>query len=364
MAVHPEPLLAEDPTRHGLFPVRHRDLYDMATKAENAFWVTKDVDMTKDVVQWPTLRPTERKFISFILAFFSGAEGRVIDNLVKRFHDDVACEEAKQFYELQVAVEAIHKKQYGLMIDALVPDVEEQTKLFASIETVPCIAAKAAWAERYINDQSLTFAERLIAFACVEQIFFSGSFAAIFWVKVHLKKLPGVCHANELISRDEGLHCDFAIHVYNNHIVNKLDVAKIQEIVRSAAEIEKDFVRGSLDVRMVGMSPELMCRYIEYVADRMLNRLKMPYNKDGSLVDQCVLNRSLLPSDPAKDRRNGVAAIYGTRNPFSYMRFMSAPNKSSFFERDVSEYQRGVHKAADKMPKSISVAVSAADDNW
>lgn len=335
-----EPLLTENPERFTLFPIEHDDLFEYANKAEKAFWITDEVLLRKDVLEWPTLRPAEQKFISFILAFFSGAEGKVIENLVKRFLAEVETEEAKQFYELQVAVEAIHKKQYNLLINALIPDKEEQKKLFSSIKTVPCIAAKADWAEKFINDESLSFAERVIAFACVEQIFFSASFAAIYWVKVHLRKLPGLCHANELISRDEGLHCDFAIHLYNNHIVNKVSVSRVQHIVREAAEIEKGFVRDSLDVRLVGMSPDLMCAYVDYVADRLLQRLKQPHNSNNNNVDQYVTDRGLHTND----RRVSIPIIYGVQNPFGFMRFMSVPMKSNFFERDPSEYQRGAHK--------------------
>jgi len=358
-----EPLLTEDPERYTLFPIKYKDLYDFATTAENAFWVTDDVDMVKDVMQWPTLREAERKFISFILAFFAGAEGSVIDNLIKRFHGDVEAEEAKQFYEIQVGVEAIHKKQYNLMINSLIPDETEQRKLFSSIKTVPCIRAKNDWAAKYINS-SLSFGERVIAFAAVEQIFFSGSFAAIYWVKVHLKKLPGLCHANELISRDEGLHCDFAILLYNDHIINKTPISKIQEIIRGAAEIEKNFVRESLNVRLVGMSPELMCRYVDYVADRLLLRLKQPFNKDGSLVDNYLADRRLLPTDPEKDQRKPVPVIYGAKNPFAFMRFMSAPYKSNFFEREPSDYQRGTNKRAENTPVVNGTVVAVEDENW
>jgi ribonucleoside-diphosphate reductase beta chain len=310
--VQHEPLLTHDDNRYSLFPVVHQELYDYANKAEKAFWVTSEVELKKDVLEWPTLKPAEQKFISFILAFFSGAENRVIDNLVKRFHEEVQVEEARLFYEIQIGVEGIHKKQYNLIIDALIPNADEQKTLFASIETVPCIRAKAQWADTFINDPHLPFATRLLAFACVEQIFFSASFAAIYWVKIHLKKLPGLTHSNELISRDEGLHCDFAIHLYNEHVVNKLSPDKVAEVVRAAAEIEKNFVRDSLDVKLVGMSSELMCEYVEYVADRMMTKLR-------------------------------CQAMYNTPNPFSFMRFMSAPNKSNFFERHVSEYSRGAH---------------------
>lgn len=302
-----EPLTVED--RPTLMPIRHPDVYEFACRAEKAIWVTADVKLDKDPVHWAKLSPDVQTFISFVLAFFVGAESTVIATIVQRFHSEIEMHEARQFYGLQIGVETIHEKQYNLLINALIPDEKEQFKLNSSVQNVPCIRAKAQWARDYISNKDASLATRMLAMACVEQIFFSSSFAAIYWVKTYLKVLPGVTQANEYISRDEGLHCDFAIHLLNHHIVEKLGVERMHEIVGKAAEIEKEFVRDSLKVRLIGMSSKLMQTFVEYIADRLLADLGMP-------------------------------PLYKSENPFPFMEFISQRYKSNFFERRVTDYAR------------------------
>lgn len=307
-----EPLLHCPEDRHSLFPIVHKDLYEFAKNAEKAFWVSGEVKLDKDRKDWLELSDSARQFISFVLAFFSGAEGRVIENLVHRFHKEVELPEAKYFYGIQIGVETVHEVMYNKLINAVEPDPVMQKKIFAKVQDVPCIKAKADWAEKWISNVDASFASRVIAFACVEQIYFSASFAAIYWVKTKLRKLPGLCEANELIARDEGVHCDFAIYLYNHYIKERLAPEQIQEIVRSATEIEKNYVRQSLQVDMVGMSADLMVQYVEYVADRLLSEL-------------------------------GVEDIYHSTNPFGFMNHISNMYKSNFFERRVTDYAKGAH---------------------
>lgn len=309
-----EPLLQKDPSRASYFPVKHHDLDAFGERGEQAIWVTQEVDLKRDRADWATLNDNVRQFVSFIIAFFAEAEDVVIDNLVHWMHTSVEVPEAKFFFGIQIGVETIHWKQYNKIIDSLIDDENEKNKLFEAAKSVPVIKAKADWARRCIQDANASFAMRTLMFAVVEMIFFSASFAGIYWVRVHLGKLPGLCQANELIARDEGLHCEFACHILNNHIQEKLPTETIHRVVREAAEIEKAFVRESLRTDLIGMRADQMCAYVEYISDRLLADLKQP-------------------------------PIFHTKNPFvRLMRFISAPCKKNFFEGRVTEYKRGEAK--------------------
>eukprot|EP01129_Flabellula_baltica_P008350 TRINITY_DN3305_c0_g1_i1.p1 TRINITY_DN3305_c0_g1~~TRINITY_DN3305_c0_g1_i1.p1 ORF type:complete len:384 (+),score=85.57 TRINITY_DN3305_c0_g1_i1:94-1152(+) len=302
-----EPLLKENPNRFVLFPIQYDEIWQMYKKAVASFWTTEEIDLGTDVVHWETkLNAQERHFISYVLAFFAASDGIVLENLASRFMREVQLPEARCFYGFQVAIENIHAETYSLLLDTLIKDTEERSRLFNSIETIPSIKMKAEWALRWINETN-TFAERLIAFAAVEGIFFSGSFCSIFWLKKQ-GLMPGLTFSNELISRDEGLHCDFACLLFSM-LKNKPSMSVVEEIIRSAVDMEQDFICESLPVSLLGMNADLMKEYIEFVADRLIVAL-------------------------------GFEKIYNTENPFEWMELISFQGKTNFFERRVAEYQR------------------------
>lgn len=292
--------------RFSLFPIRHTDLWRFYKQAEASFWTAEEVDLSQDRKHWDSLTDDERHFISHVLAFFANSDGVVMENLAARFLFEVQSPEARAFYAFQIAIETIHSEMYGLLIDSYISDVDEKRRLFHAIDTVPCVRQKAEWAMRWI-DSSRTFAERLVAFAAVEGIFFSGSFCAIFWLRKR-GLMPGLTFSNELISRDEGLHCDFACHLYSK-LVRPVDPATIREIIKDAVNIEKNFVCESLPVRLIGMNSDLMSQYIEFVADRLVLQL-------------------------------GCDRIYNSENPFDWMETISLQGKTNFFEKRVADYQR------------------------
>ena len=267
-----EPILKEDPRRFVLFPIQHDDIWSFYKKSEASFWTAEEIDLGPDLHDWDNkLNDDERYFIKHILAFFAASDGIVNENLAENFVAEVQYTEAKFFYGFQIAMENIHSETYSLLIDTYIKDKAEKTKLFNAIETIDCVKKKADWALRWIDNGN--FAERLVAFAAVEGIFFSGSFCSIFWLKKR-GLMPGLSFSNELISRDEGMHCDFACLLYNNHVVNKLSKQTIEDIIRDAVEIEKEFVTDALPVSLIGMNAALMQQYIEFVADRLLASLE------------------------------------------------------------------------------------------
>lgn len=302
-----EPLLRENPRRFVIFPIQYHDIWAMYKKAEASFWTAEEVDLSKDLVHWQQLKPEERHFISHVLAFFAASDGIVNENLVERFSQEVQVTEARCFYGFQIAMENVHSEMYSLLIDTYIKDSAEREFLFNAIETLPCVKKKADWALRWIADESATFAERVIAFAAVEGIFFSGSFAAIFWLKKR-GLMPGLTFSNELISRDEGLHCDFACLMFK-HVVQKPTEIEIISIIRDAVKIEQEFLTEALPVAMIGMNCDLMKKYIEFVADRLLVEL-------------------------------GCPKVYLSENPFDFMEHISLEGKTNFFEKKVGEYQK------------------------
>ncbi|MFM7388791.1 MAG: ribonucleotide-diphosphate reductase subunit beta [Bacteroidota bacterium] len=301
-----EPILTENKNRFVLFPIEHNDIWSFYKKAEASFWTAEEIDLSQDLTDWGQLNDDERHFVKHVLAFFAASDGIVNENLAENFLSEVQYTEAKFFYGFQVAIENIHSETYSLLIDTYIKDTKEKATLFNAIDTLDCVKKKAEWALRWIDKGS--FAERLVAFAAVEGIFFSGSFCSIFWLKKR-GLMPGLCFSNELISRDEGLHCDFACLLYSNHLVNKLDKAQVEEIIRDAVEIEKEFITEALPVKLIGMNSDLMSQYIEFVADRLLVEL-------------------------------GNAKIYNVSCPFDFMEMISIQGKSNFFERRVGEYQK------------------------
>uniref|UniRef100_A0A1L8DXZ6 ribonucleoside-diphosphate reductase n=1 Tax=Nyssomyia neivai TaxID=330878 RepID=A0A1L8DXZ6_9DIPT len=310
-----EPLLRENPRRFVVFPIEYHDIWEMYKKAEASFWTVEEVDLSRDIDHWNALKDCERKFISHVLAFFAASDGIVNENLVERFSQEVQVTEARFFYGFQIAMENVHSEMYSLLIDTYIRDPQEKEFLFNAIETLPCVKKKADWALQWIASKEAHFGERIIAFAAVEGIFFSGSFASIFWLKSR-GIMPGLTFSNELISRDEGLHCDFACLMFK-HLVQKPTKERVIEIIREAVTIEQEFLTDALPVDMLGMNCQLMSQYIEFVADRLLVEL-------------------------------GVEKIYNSKNPFSFMEFISLEGKTNFFEKKVGEYQKaGV--MADRM---------------
>jgi ribonucleoside-diphosphate reductase beta chain len=302
-----EPILKENPNRFVLFPIQHSDIWEMYKKQEASIWTAEELDLSPDLVDWESkLNDDERFFIKHVLAFFAASDGIVNENLAENFLSEVQYTEAKFFYGFQVMMENIHSETYSLLIDTYIKDTKEKNYLFNAIETFEPVKKKADWAMRWIDNGS--YAERLISFAAVEGIFFSGSFCSIFWLKKR-GLMPGLTFSNELISRDEGLHCDFACMLYNNHLVNKLPKEEVQKIIADAVEIEKEFVTESLPVRLIGMNSDLMSQYIEFVADRLLTEL-------------------------------GNDKIYNTSNPFDFMDMINLQGKTNFFEKRVGEYQK------------------------
>jgi len=302
-----EPILEENKNRFVLFPIQHDDIWSFYKKAEASFWTAEEIDLQPDLIDWESkLNDDERHFVKHVLAFFAASDGIVNENLAENFLAEVQYTEAKFFYGFQIAIENIHSETYSLLIDTYIKDKKEKDYLFNAIETLDCVRKKADWALRWIEEGS--FAERLVAFAAVEGIFFSGSFCSIFWLKKR-GLMPGLSFSNELISRDEGLHCDFACLLYNNHVQNKLPKGKIEEIILDAVEIEKEFILDALPVRLIGMNSELMSQYIEFVADRLLTEL-------------------------------GCEKQFNVSNPFDFMEMISIQGKTNFFEKRVGEYQK------------------------
>jgi ribonucleoside-diphosphate reductase beta chain len=302
-----EPLLQENKDRFVLFPIKHQDIWKMYKQHEASFWTAEEIDLQADLPHWQQkLSDDERYFIKHVLAFFAASDGIVNENLAVNFLQEVQYPEARCFYGFQVMMENIHSETYSLLIDTYIKDPTEKDHLLRAIDTIPCVKDKADWALRWIGKGS--FAERLIAFAAVEGIFFSGSFCSIFWLKKR-GLMPGLSFANELISRDEGLHCDFACLLYTRHLVEQLPKETVQKIIGDAVRIEKEFVSDSLPVRLIGMNADLMCQYIEFVADRLL-----------------------LALDCGK--------IFNATNPFDFMELISLQGKTNFFEKRVGEYQK------------------------
>jgi len=301
-----EPILQENKDRFVLFPIKHHDIWDWYKKSEASFWTAEEIVLSADFGHLEYLNEDEKHFVKNVLAFFAASDGIVNENLAENFVSEVQYTEAKFFYGFQIMMENIHSETYSLLIDSYIKDKEEQNKLFNAIETVPAVKKKAEWALKWIDSDS--FAERLVAFAAVEGIFFSGSFASIFWLKKR-GLMPGLSFSNELISRDEALHCDFAVHLHNNHLINKVPQERIKEIILSALEIEKEFITESLPVSLIGMNSDLMKQYLEYVTDRLLSSLECPKE-------------------------------FGSSNPFDFMQNIALQNKTNFFEKRVSEYSK------------------------
>ncbi|KVI02405.1 ribonucleoside-diphosphate reductase small chain [Cynara cardunculus var. scolymus] len=301
-----DPLLAPNPDRFCMFPIHYPQIWEMYKKAEASFWTAEEVDLSQDQRHWDSLTDDERHFITHVLAFFAASDGIVLENLAGRFMKEVQVAEARAFYGFQIAIENIHSEMYSLLLETYIKDSNEKSRLFRAVETIPCVEKKANWALRWI-DGSESFAERVIAFACVEGIFFSGSFCAIFWLKKR-GLMPGLTFSNELISRDEGLHCDFACLLYDL-LKTKVSEERVKEIVSDSVVIEREFVCDALPCALVGMNGDLMSQYIEFVADRLLVSL-------------------------------GCGKLYNAQNPFDWMELISLQGKTNFFEKRVGEYQK------------------------
>ena len=300
-----EPLLQEDDNRYVMFPIQDQSIWQMYKKQVECFWRAEEIDLSKDTADWDSLHKDEKYFISMILAFFAASDGIVLENLAARFMGEVQLSEARAFYGFQIAMENVHSETYSLLIESYIKDREEKTTLFNAINNFPCIKKKADWAIKWIHDKRSSFATRLIAFACIEGIFFSGAFCSIYWLKKR-GLMPGLTFSNELISRDEALHTEFAVLLYSK-LNKKVSKAKVVEIIKEAVEIEKEFICDALPCRLIGMNSELMCHYIEFVADRL--SLQLGYDK-----------------------------IYDAKNPFDFMEMISIEGKTNFFEKRVAEY--------------------------
>ena len=300
-----EPLLAADDNRFVMFPIQHNDIWEMYKKQVDCFWRAEEIDLTKDLKDWDSLSQDERFFISMILAFFAASDGIVLENLAVRFMNDVQISEARAFYGFQIAIENIHSESYSLLIETYIKNSEEKHRLFNAIEHFPSIKKKSDWAQKWIHDNRSSFATRLIAFACVEGIFFSGAFCSIFWIKKR-GLLPGLTFSNELISRDEALHCEFAVLLYSK-LIKKMNKSRVHEIIKEAVEIETEFICEALPCRLIGMNSQMMTQYIQFVADRLC--LQLGYDK-----------------------------IYNVTNSCDFMELISLDSKSNFFEKRVSDY--------------------------
>ena len=361
-----EPLLKPSNDRFVLFPIKHQDLWEMHKKAEASFWTTAEVDLHRDTVDWQSLRPQERHFIKHVLAFFAASDGIVNENLGLNFMSEVQVPEARCFYGFQIMMENVHSEMYSLLIDTLVRDenlclVDPQTKklvddttdlsalqlqagqmhegklvahekptILRAIETVDSVKRKAQWALRWTDAKRASFAERLVAFAAVEGIFFSGSFCAIFWLKKR-GLMPGLTFSNELISRDEGLHRDFACLLYRSHLKERLSETRVREIIREAVDVERQFVTESLPVELIGMNSRMMCQYIEFVADHLLTSL-------------------------------GHSRMFGAQNPFEWMSMISVDGKTNFFEKRVGEYAKAGVTAEQKTAEEEELVFGDEDD--
>ena len=302
-----EPILQENKNRFVIFPIKHHDIWEWYKKMEASFWTAEEIDLSQDLNDWNNkLNNEERYFIKHILAFFAASDGIVNENLAENFVNEVQYAEAKFFYGFQIMMENIHSETYSLLIDTYVKDESEKDDLFNALEVFPAIRKKADWALKWIESDS--FAERLIAFAAVEGIFFSGAFCSIYWLKKR-GLMPGLTFSNELISRDEGVHCDFAVHLHNHHLINKVPKVRIRSIIVDALNIEREFITESLPVSLIGMNAGLMTQYLEFVADRLLVEL-------------------------------GCEREYNTSNPFDFMDMISLQGKTNFFEKKVAEYQK------------------------
>ncbi|MBG6060290.1 ribonucleoside-diphosphate reductase beta chain [Flavobacterium sp. CG_9.1] len=302
-----EPILQENKNRFVIFPIKHHDIWEWYKKMEASFWTAEEIDLSQDLNDWNNkLSDEERYFVKHILAFFAASDGIVNENLAENFVNEVQYAEAKFFYGFQIMMENIHSETYSLLIDTYVKDEAEKDELFNALEVFPAIKKKADWALKWIESDS--FAERLIAFAAVEGIFFSGAFCSIYWLKKR-GLMPGLTFSNELISRDEGVHCDFAVHLHNHHLVNKVPKERIRSIIVDALNIEREFITESLPVSLIGMNAVLMTQYLEFVADRLLVEL-------------------------------GCDREYNTTNPFDFMDMISLQGKTNFFEKKVAEYQK------------------------
>lgn len=316
-----EPILQENPTRFTLFPIQKPKLYQKYKNHVAVFWTPEEIDLAKDMKDWVKLSSNEQMFIKNILAFFAGSDGIIQENLACRFMNEIQLAEARQFYSVQLMMEAIHSESYSLLIDTYIEDKQEKANLFRAIETIPCVKQKAEWAQKWIESKDENFATRLIAFAIVEGIFFSGSFCAIYWLKER-GLMPGLTTSNEFIARDEGLHTDFACALYEE-IEHKLPKAKVHKIIREAVKIEKQFITESLPCHLVGMNDKLMADYIEFVADRLSTQL-------------------------------GYGKIYNTQNPFDFMERIALEGKDNFFEKRVTSYAKaGVGKTNQEMSFSL-----------
>ena len=300
-----EPLLQEDDNRYVMFPIQDQSIWQMYKKQVECFWRAEEIDLSKDTADWDSLHKDEKYFISMILAFFAASDGIVLENLAARFMGEVQLSEARAFYGFQIAMENVHSETYSLLIESYIKDREEKTLLFNAINNFPCIKKKADWAIKWIHDKRSSFSTRLIAFACIEGIFFSGAFCSIYWLKKR-GLMPGLTFSNELISRDEALHTEFAVLLYSK-LNKKVSKAKVVEIIKEAVDIEKEFICDALPCRLIGMNSELMCQYIEFVADRL--SLQLGYDK-----------------------------IYDAKNPFDFMEMISIEGKTNFFEKRVAEY--------------------------
>jgi len=298
-------ILTPNDNRYVMFPIQDNDIWKMYKKQIDCFWRTEEIDFSKDLTDWAKLSADEKYFISMVLGFFAASDGIIVENLAVRFMSDVQLAEARAFYGFQIAMENIHSETYSVMIDTFIKDKAEQQKMFQAVQNFPCIAKKATWAKKWITDNRSSFAARLVAFAVVEGIFFSSSFAAIYWIKKR-GLMPGLTLSNEFISRDEAMHCEFAVLLYKK-LQKKLSKKRIYEIVKEAVEIEKEFITEAIPCRLIGMNTKLMQQYIEFVADRML--LQLGYDK-----------------------------IYSVGNPFDFMELISIESKVNFFERTNSEY--------------------------
>lgn len=310
-----EPLLTEDDNRFVMFPVSDDTIWKMYKKQVDCFWRAEEIDTSKDLSHWNQLNSDEQYYIKMILAFFASSDGIVLENLGLRFMNEVQLSEARAFYGFQIAMENIHSETYSLLIDSYIKDNDEKNKLFHSLEHFPCIQKKGKWAMKWINDKKSSFATRLIAFACVEGIFFSGAFCSIYWLKKR-GLMPGLTFSNELISRDEALHTEFAVYLYHK-LEKKLNKKRIREIIEEAVSIEKEFIIDALPCRLIGMNSELMSQYIEFVADRLMVQL-------------------------------GCEEIYKTNNPFDFMELISLEQKTNFFESRVSEYSLAEKSGKDE----------------
>ena len=300
-----EPLLAPDDNRFVMFPIKHNDIWEMYKKQVDCFWRAEEIDLSKDLTNWESLNGDEKHFISMILAFFAASDGIVLENLASRFMSEIQVSEARAFYGFQIAMENIHSETYSLLIETYIKNTEEKHKLFNAITNYPCIKKKSDWAQKWIHDNRSSFATRLVAFACVEGIFFSGAFCSIFWLKKR-GLMPGLTFSNELISRDEALHCEFAVLLYSK-LLKKMDKSRIHEIIKEAVEIETEFICEALPCKLIGMNSQMMTQYIQFVADRLCVQL-------------------------------GYKKIYNVVNPFDWMELISLEGKTNFFERTVSEY--------------------------